>query len=398
MLWISVIFTLVFVSSGSSANEISNVHVLDPGETFHFNSKGPIHLEIFCYKGKPKNIIYIWQTIILQLIHHTDDFSMFEGFDPGDVKKQYAEKQSFWSINIFSPRQRSMKLNPFNTSCVGIESRETYTVKLNVIVIDFWKVSLLIVGLFLFLSAETLSKNVIFHYICGVSVGITASLLILIYLVSKIFPRKPFMYGIIGCGWTVVIYALQLIWANMQTILTGYKLFVVWYIIGTGLLSFIFCYRWGPVENKRTINLIRWSMQLLGLVTIFNSSHYQEAAMGQIVTLLIAYNMPQKWVVKPKMYWRRKFPPKIPLLTEDEFHQQAVRETAKALEELRKFCASPECNQWKTVTKLKNVKRFASFVEGNSHLSDEEILEYETSVQGEITDDEHDDELTDEEY
>lgn len=40
--------------------------------------------------------------------------------------------------------------------------------------------------------------------------------------------------------------------------------------------------------------------------------------------------------------------------------------------------------------------RFASFIEGNSHLSDEEILEYETSIQGELTDEEYDDDLTDE--
>lgn len=35
--------------------------------------------------------------------------------------------------------------------------------------------------------------------------------------------------------------------------------------------------------------------------------------------------------------------------------------------------------------------RFASFVEGNSHLSDDEILEYETSIQQtDLTDDEED--------
>lgn len=35
-------------------------------------------------------------------------------------------------------------------------------------------------------------------------------------------------------------------------------------------------------------------------------------------------------------------------------------------------------------------------MEGNSHLSDEEILEYETSVQGELTDDENENSFTDE--
>lgn len=43
------------------------------------------------------------------------------------------------------------------------------------------------------------------------------------------------------------------------------------------------------------------------------------------------------------------------------------------------------------------IYRFASFIEGNSHLSDEEILDYETSIQGELTDDDNENSFTDEE-
>jgi hypothetical protein len=56
---------------------------------------------------------------------------------------------------------------------------------------------------------------------------------------------------------------------------------------------------------------------------------------------------------------------------------------------LRNYCNSPECKQWQIALKLKDVKRFASFIEGSSHLSDEEILEYETSIHTtDLTDDE----------
>nr|CAI5862554.1 unnamed protein product [Callosobruchus analis] len=134
-------------------------------------------------------------------------------------------------------------------------------------------------------------------------------------------------------------------------------------------------------------------MQFVGLACIYKSSDYQEAAMGQIVILLLSYNLPQKWIVAPKTYWKKKFPPKVKMLTNDEYYEQGVRETAKALDELKKFCSSPECNQWKFALKLKDVKRFASFIEGESHLSDEEILEYETSIRGEMTEEEED-ELT----
>lgn len=41
--------------------------------------------------------------------------------------------------------------------------------------------------------------------------------------------------------------------------------------------------------------------------------------------------------------------------------------------------------------------RFASFIEGNSHLSDQEILDYEHSIHAtELTDDEDEDMTTDE--
>jgi len=39
-------------------------------------------------------------------------------------------------------------------------------------------------------------------------------------------------------------------------------------------------------------------------------------------------------------------------LTEEEYISQGVEETRKALEELRRYCRSPECNAWKTVSRL----------------------------------------------
>ncbi|KAL9694991.1 hypothetical protein quinque_014276 [Culex quinquefasciatus] len=54
---------------------------------------------------------------------------------------------------------------------------------------------------------------------------------------------------------------------------------------------------------------------------------------------------------------------------------------------------SPNCKQWNTVLKLKDPVRFASFMEGSSHLIDDEILEYETShFNVDISDDDDDEE------
>ncbi|XP_030756111.1 nuclear envelope integral membrane protein 1 [Sitophilus oryzae] len=387
-------FLLLFFETAILSNFVTadtNVHYLDNNEFFKFSNPRQIYgtkpLHIFCYQGKPKYIIHIWQSVILYINHSTDDYNQFDGGSPEHVEKEYLEKRYSWTSGLFSSKSKTFHLNPFNTSCIGIESQDTYSVHLKIIRVDLWNILKLVAGIVFFLSAPTLSKNTLFHYVCGVSSGVCASFLILIYFLSKLFPRKTFMYGVIGAGWTLVIYFLQILWDNMKTILSLYRTYVIWYIVITGTISFILCYRWGPVQNQRTMNLIKWSLQLLGLLLIFFSSHFQEAAMAQVILLLLFTYVPKRWVLAPKMYWKKRFPPKLKPISNDEYYEQGVRETAKALDDLRKYCSSPECNQWKTALKLKDVKRFASFIEGNSHLSDEEILEYETSIREEVTDD-----------
>jgi hypothetical protein len=58
--------------------------------------------------------------------------------------------------------------------------------------IDYWRVLLLGAGVLLFISAPKLSKNPLFYYVCGISVGICASFLILIYMTSKLLPKVKY--------------------------------------------------------------------------------------------------------------------------------------------------------------------------------------------------------------
>ncbi|XP_066147576.1 nuclear envelope integral membrane protein-like [Euwallacea fornicatus] len=403
LLTIILFFHLTVGQSGTASAGSSNaVYYLEHNESHNFKPEtmyGRRELQVFCYQGKPKYIIHIWQSVLLKIIHPSDDYNQFDGATPEEVQQEYHDKSYSWSVNLFSTKSKNIKLNPFNMSCIGIESRDQYTIYLQVIAMDLWKVLTLVMGLTLFLSASTLSCNSLFHYICGISLGVCASFLILIYFISKLFPRKTLMYGIIGAGSTILIYFLQMIWDNMKVIMSTYQAYVIWYTVTTASISFILCYRWGPVENPKTINLIKWTLQLMGLVAIFFSSQYQEAAMAQVILVVLFTYLPSNWKMAPGRYWKRRFPPKVKALTNDEYYEQGVRETSKALKELRDYCSSPKCNQWKTAMKIKDVKRFASFVEGNSHLCDDEILEYETSIHGNLTDDsdERDSEMSDDE-
>ncbi|CAH1996447.1 unnamed protein product [Acanthoscelides obtectus] len=341
---VSLLFIKIIILSTiclNSAVSPSTVHYMEKGDTVEVGPKNSVprrELNIFCHRGIPKGIVHMWLSVTLHIDHPSNDFTHYEGPNEEVVEKEHVDNHFSWSLNIFSGNKRKMfKLEPFNTSCIGIDTSKSYSVHLDVIRLDLWKLLLLVTGIIVFMYADKLSCNTTFHYLCGIAFGICASFLILVYLVSKMFPKKTFMYGIMGCGWTVVIYILQMLWDNLRLIISSYRLYVMWYTIATGILSFILCYRWGPIENPRTINIIKWFMQFVGLACIYKSSDYQEAAMGQIVILLMTYNLPQKWVAAPKTYW------------------------------------------------------FASFIEGESHLSDDEILEYETSIRGEMTEEEDDD-------
>lgn len=374
------------------------VTYLNPGDKVHYIAKyykNNEQFQIYCYEGRRKSIVHVWQSIVLNIDSKSNQYGQYEGPDPESVKKEYDAHRSKW-FNLFSWNSKNIKLDPFNQSCLGIESSEDYVLQLNLIRIDYWKVILLVVGIFLYVSAGKLSNNVIFYYICGITLGICASFMILIYFLSKLFPRKPMMYGILATGWSVSIYFLQFLWDNLRSIVENYKTYLLWYTALSALISFVICYRYGPIQDQKTKNLIKWTLQGAGLTSMFFSSHFQEAAVGQIVILLLFHNIPSKWMSKPKTYWKKRFPPKQKMLSNDEYYEQGVKETTKALEELREFCASPQCNQWKTALKLKDVKRFASFIEGNSHLSDEEILEYETSIHQTDLTDEEEELLTDE--
>ncbi len=54
---------------------------------------------------------------------------------------------------------------------------------------------------------------------------------------------------------------------------------------------------------------------------------------------------------------RRRFPKKHVFLSEDEYHRQGEEETRRALEELRKHVRSPDCNAWKTISRLGSPRR-----------------------------------------
>ncbi|XP_049827271.1 nuclear envelope integral membrane protein 1a isoform X2 [Schistocerca gregaria] len=298
------------------------VHDMYPDDNVTCDCSYERHFEIYCYPGKPKHVLHTFETVTLKINVDPSNYDVYLGHTPEEVAEQLELQQSSWSFNLLSSKSNIHHLDPFNRTCVGVYNmkRGKYTVELLHLRVDYWRVLLIAVAMLTFMSAPQLSENSLFYYICGISLGITASFLILTYFISRLFPKG------------------------------------------------------------------------MGLWLIYSSTCYQEAAVALMLTVIMCYNFPSVWISKLQAAWKRRFPPKLKLLSEEEYYEQGVRETKKALEELRGYCSSPECDTWKTVLKLKNPVRFAEFMKGDSHLSDDEMVQYEVESRHSTADYDYSDE------
>lgn len=190
------------------------------------------------------------------------------------------------------------------------------------------------------------------------------------------------MYGVLASGWTLAAYFAQIVFENIQPILISYQKYIVIYIAAMSFISFCVCYYKGPPKNERSKNLIKWGLQLLALASIFFSSEFREATIAICSLSIALYFFPMGIFSGIGRIYARKFPPKRKLLSSEEFDEQGRIETEKALKELREFVKSPKCKeQWKLVLNLSQPTRFASFVEGDSHLTLDETRVYDESLQ-----------------
>ncbi|CAO1405251.1 unnamed protein product [Diamesa hyperborea] len=375
----------------------SFLHVVPEVGRFGFNIE---KFKIYCYAGGAKEFLHMFHSINLKIEIERDDYLSYAGKSKEDVEIARENHKSIFSFNFLTRnKKRDIKLNPFNQSCIGIETGNEYKVFLSLIRMDLTKLTLLFFGIILFFSSAKLSKNSLFFYMTGVLLGVFASFLILIWLCSKLIPKKPLMYGVLASGWTLAFYFANMIFENIQPILITYQSYVLWYILGTGSISFIVCYQMGPPKNERSKDLLKWGLQLISLISIFFSSELYEATIIIIGSLIFLYYFPLSWFGHfgfggIHALWFRRFPSKRRLLSEEEYQEQGRIETEKALKELREYVSSPKCKQWKVVSQLRQPSRFASFVEGDSHVTSDETTYYENSIQTlEISDEESDSSL-----
>uniref|UniRef100_A0A3Q0RWB3 Nuclear envelope integral membrane protein 1 n=1 Tax=Amphilophus citrinellus TaxID=61819 RepID=A0A3Q0RWB3_AMPCI len=184
---------------------------------------------------------------------------------------------------------------------------------------------------------------------------------------SRIIIKSPFYVLIVG-GWSFSVYAIQLVFRNLSIILREHWHVAIGYVAVVGFISFAVCYRYGPLVDEKSINILSWTLQLFGLLLVYLGIQIQQVAIAIIVAALFAKNL--EYPVYLYIHWK---PQPRRLLTEEEYQKEGEEETRRALEELRKYCNSPEFSPWRAVSRLQSPKRFADFVEGSPHLMPNEV-------------------------
>ncbi|XP_025416716.1 nuclear envelope integral membrane protein 1a [Sipha flava] len=399
-----IVLLLIFVTLiNSKPNSIVySVNADDSKECCSPNEKSYLLPPIYCYRGNEKSVLNVFQTITVDLtIGKTDEFIIYQAVNQDIIEEQMLSDVSILSLNkiiSYFWKQKSFTLNPFDKSCFSIKTNANFKLRIHSIALDSWRLCMFIIGIFLFGYSSRLSHNSLFYYLCGITIGVTASFIIIILLISRLIPKKKMMIGYLGASCMLSLYAIQMLIENLNMILILYYKYILGYIGFSVLVSFVICYRYGPVTNPRSIDLIRWTLQLIGLALITLCSFHLEA-MVFIDTLCILFYY-TKFSLPFRLFPKSK--PKLRLLSEDEYIQQSLIETPKALEELRKYCKSPDCDTWKVISRLKNPQQFAEFIESSVHVStkaveehEKEIEDYDTEYEGSELENENSDSLDD---
>ncbi|XP_010139496.1 PREDICTED: transmembrane protein 194A, partial [Buceros rhinoceros silvestris] len=111
-----------------------------------------------------------------------------------------------------------------NKTCLKVELLETGTEYCVVLFRRFDPKLFLVffLGLMLFFCGAMLSRSQLFYYSAGISFGLLASLLVLVYMMSKVMPKKSPVYFMLVGGWSFSLYLLQLIFKNLREICKSY--------------------------------------------------------------------------------------------------------------------------------------------------------------------------------
>ncbi|XP_013871685.1 nuclear envelope integral membrane protein 1 [Austrofundulus limnaeus] len=376
-----LLFTAIFMCLPPPSHQTSSntppITDLQDGEDYIMSGSNR-----FCYKN---SVVPTWRQTWTRIQVKVWSSKVFKVETvEGEEELQELERFTFWSWFQSLLREQhnetTININLFSKkTCFKIDptANTKYTVK-PVRKFDIYLFLVFLSGALLFVFADSLSRSPAFFYSAGMSTGMIASLVILVFILARFMPKKSPFYMVVVGGWSFCLYATQLVFRNLKVILREHWHMALGYVTVVGFVSFAVCYRYGPLVDEKSINILSWTLQLFGLLLIYLGMQIQQVALAVIVAALFSKNLEYPvslavaaWrKIMRRIYWK---PLPRRLLTEEEYQKEGEEETQRALEELRKYCNSPEFSPWRAVSRLQSPKRFADFIEGSPHLMPNEV-------------------------
>ncbi|XP_030435820.1 nuclear envelope integral membrane protein 2 isoform X2 [Gopherus evgoodei] len=313
--------------------------------------------DCYCYmQNGTMNLKYIWSALQVK-INSTEMFK----FVPISAESNCHNSETIFAffkcvVQIIwrseASKETVININQYGENvCFTVQpyKKVPYTVSVQRNMVDRKLILLFVAGVFLFHFANALSST----------------------------------FGILMSGcWMSSLYFIYCLQGEMKWLWSEYRNYLLGYFLTIGFISFVVCYKHGPLTNERSITLLTWTLQLIAFVLIYFGVTIPQVAYAVIAIILcskgLCYPLGMVSFVgrKVKNFFKSK---KLvfQLLTEEEYREQGETETVKALEELRSFCRSPDFSSWLAVSKLQSPKKFANFILGSPHVSPAEVNAYD---------------------
>ncbi|XP_058249505.1 nuclear envelope integral membrane protein 2 isoform X1 [Hemibagrus wyckioides] len=249
---------------------------------------------------------------------------------------------------------------------------------------------LFVSGLTLFFFAGAVCRSSIFFYISGISLGMTSIYLFLLLALKKFIPSQGLFLLLFGAGSGLSYLGIQKLINKREEILTLYWRELLGYLLVSGFVSLVLCYRLGPVTSGRTLSVMTWTLQAVGVVVACHGVTYAPVSwvllslllgfkvLPLLLALVLAIRRQVSWLLWTFLgLFQRRRSSKSRLLTEEEYREQAERHTRASLEELRRYCNNPGFPAWDTVLRLRAPQRFAEFLRSGAHVMPSELQSHE---------------------
>jgi hypothetical protein len=262
--------------------------LVDKGEVVAVNANNSEQLSTFCTKAAVPSPGLLWASAALQLSLQGDGYSAVAGPDPATVAAQHADRSLLGRAvaSVLPWRGKVFRLDPFQSSCVGIATKEEFRVRLEWLHVNYYLVLTTLGGLLLFHSAPRLCRSTIMHYSTAVGLGASLSLLLLVWLLQS---RVRGALGLPGlaAAYLSSLYGVTSGWLGLPALLRDRLHWVLGYLLLAGGLAAAALYRLGPPTHPRTLHLLQWALQAAGLAAVALSSHHPLYSVSLALALLL---------------------------------------------------------------------------------------------------------------